>query len=229
MGDGCLLVLARDDDPAVRMFQQQASSRVAHASIADLSRAGWSYETGRPECASACAAGRMIPADEITALVCRIDAVFPNDLSHVHRDDRSYVAAEMNAFLFAWLMQFTGVRFNAPSWASLAGPAWHSLQWTWLAASVGVPVATPAEERGATTVTVVGEEVFGITDRTLTDYSLRIARAVDSTLLSVTFVRDGDWKFQSADPCPVLDAVTTAAVLDRAFAPLSSEALCGVA
>jgi hypothetical protein len=225
MTDQRLLLLARADDSVVRTLRQQAPHRLAHATIADLSRAGWQYESGRPDQASACADGRVIPVEHIAAVVCRIAAVLPSDLPHVHRDDRAYVADEITAFLRAWLAQFTGVRFNVPTWASLAGPGRHPLQWTCLAARIGVPVvAFPPptadvvrSERETITATVVHDEVFGLTDSTLIDYSLRIARAVHSDLLAVTFVRDSDWRFLSADPCPALDSASAASLLQRAF------------
>jgi hypothetical protein len=244
MSDAHLLLLARTDDPAIRTLRQQAPHRLAHASIADLSRAGWRYESGRPERASACAGGRLVPVERIAAVVCRIAVVTPSDLPHVHRDDRAYVAAEITAFLRAWLAQFTGVRFNEPCWASLAGPGWHALQWTWFVAGIGVPVMVPSppsggsgrSERETATATVVRGEVFGPIDPTLIDYSLRIARAAKSELLAVTFVRDREWQFLSADPCPELDSISAAALVRRAFAPPArpsieprADALCGAA
>jgi hypothetical protein len=172
--------------------------------------------------------------------------VTPSDLPHVHRDDRAYVAAEITAFLRAWLAQFAGVRFNEPCWASLAGPAWHALQWTRFVAGIAVPVVGPQSPSGGTvrperetataTATVVHGEVFGVTDPALIDYSRRIARAAKSGLLAVTFVRDREWRFLSADPCPALDSASAAAVIRRVFAHSSgpstqprSDALCGAA
>jgi hypothetical protein len=243
MSDDCLLLIAREDDSAVRTLQQQASRRVVHVHIADLSRAGWRYESGRPDLASASSGGRAIAADRIAAVLCRIPAVVPNDLRHVHRDDRAYVASEINAFLFAWLAQFAGVRFNEPTWAGLAGPSWHPLQWTRLAAQTGVPVAPPPSvgelahpPRATATATVVQGEVLGVTDPMLIDYARRIAQAARAGLLAVTFVRDRHWKFLTADPCADLDAAAAAAVFRRAFAYTSmpsrnepSGVLCGAA
>jgi hypothetical protein len=241
--DACLLLIARAEDPAIGTLRQQPPHRLAHASITDLTRAGWRYESGRPDQASACAGGRVIPADHIAAVVCRITSVVPRDLPHVHRDDRAYVAAEITAFLRAWLAQFAGVRFNEPTWVSLAGPGWHPLQWTWLVSRIGIPVAPSSLSAGVTeseretlTATVVHDEVFGVTDPVLIDYSLRIARDVQSEVLAVTFVRDREWRFLSADPCPVLDSASAAALLRRAFARDSGsepnervDVLCGAA
>lgn len=241
MSDGCLLAVARSGDPAIAMLRAYAPGRVAHATIADLSRAGWRYEVGNPARLSACATGRVIRAPDIAGVLCRVGAVLPGDLPHIHVDDRVYVAAEMNAFLHAWLMQFDGVRFNDPSWVSLAGPSWHPLQWTWLLERLGIPVATPrrpaeAERPSSTaTATLVGSSVFGVEEPELADYTVRIACAVRSELLAVTFAHDGEWKFVSADPCPPLGTATAGALIKHTFASRITamrsrlDAACGAA
>jgi hypothetical protein len=224
-----LLILARRGDPAVRTLRQQAARRLMHASVADLSRVGWKFVVGHPDRASACVAGRGVPVAGIAAVLCRIHSVLPGDLQHLHEDDRAYAAAEMTAFLRAWLGHFPGTRFNEPTWTSLAGPAWHPLQWTWIAARLGVPVSGGSQpEHDVTTVIVVGEEAVGFSDPTLVDYALRIARAARSRLLSLQFVRDDGWRFHSADVCPQLDANSAAAVLRLAFerAPSDSGPPC---
>ena len=241
MTDGCLLVIARSGDPAVAMLRAYAPGRVAHATVADLSRTGWRYEVGNSYGLSACATGRVIRAPDIAGVLCRISAVMPSDLLHIHADDRVYVAAEMNAFLHAWLMQYQGVRFNDPSWVSLAGPNWHPLQWTWLLERLAIPVSSSRRAMDAqatadtVTATLVGSKVFGVEPPELADYTARIARAVRSELLAVTFARDGEWKFVSADPCPALASATAGALIKHVFtahsAAISSkrDAACGAA
>ena len=234
MSNGCLLVVAHHEDPAVQLLKRQLPHRVAHAAVDDLSRAGWRYENDRPERAMACAGGHIVPATDIAAVVCRIHAVAPTDVPHIDREDREYVASEINGFLYAWLTQFTGVLFNAPTWTSLAGPAWHPLQWTQLVSRLGIPVSTSPESHGSpdtVTATVVGDAVFGVTEPALVAMSLRVARASQAGLVSVTFTHDGTWRFCSADPCPALDASTGAALLLRAFPGAEADigALCGAA
>lgn len=224
MSDGSLLLLAREEDSCIRVFQQQARYHIVHASIADLSSEGWRYVGGCPERATACAGGRMIPATQITAVLCRISHVAASDLQTIHVDDRAYAAAEMTAFLRAWLAQFQGELCNEPTWMSLAGPGWNSLQWKWVVSHLGVPVATEAQRARAAsmhweTATVSGSEVFGVSDPTLIEYSLRIARAEKARSLTIRFVHDGEWRFASADPCPQLDQPTAAALLRDVRAP----------
>lgn len=223
MDSRVLFVIARPGDPAIEMLRSRAPGRVVHARVADLSHPGWHYEVGCPEQLSAGVAGETIRAERIAAVLCRIGAILPLDLPHIHTDDRVYVAAEMNAFLHAWLSQFGGVRFNHPSWVSLAGPSWHLLQWTSLLDRIGVPIVArrPSNAgesvRDTITATLVGDDVLGTDDPLLIDFTRRVARIAHSELLAVTFVRDGGWKFAAADPCPPLDAFIAAALLRRAF------------
>lgn len=217
MRDAKLLLLARDDDSAIGAFRRAMGNRVVHASIADLSCAGWRYVSGCPEEAIACADGRVIVSTQIAAVLCRIACVTSADLTMLHADDREYAAAEMTAFLRAWLDQFQCVRCNEPTWMSLAGPGWHPLHWTWLVSNLGMPVigaarAVEVERMHCQTATVSGSEVFGVADPTLIEYSLRIARAMRARSLAIRFVNDGEWRFVSADPRPDLDAITAAAL-----------------
>lgn len=233
MSDRCLLLIAHPDDSAVRFLTSGTSARVVHATVDDLSRAGWRYESGRPERAAARGSGRVLDASDIAAVLCRVHIVTSHDLPHVHRDDREYVASEINGFLYAWLAQFTGVRFNEPTWTSLAGPGLHPLQWTRFVSRLRIPVAPTPQlaELETITATVVSDEVFGVGEPALVSASLRIARAARARLLSVTFVRDGEWRFLSADPCPVLDASSAAALMKRTFRAPEPEpgVLCGAA
>ena len=221
-------------------LRRLSPQRMRHADIADLSTAGWRYVVGCPDLANASAGGEVLVASQIAAVLCRIDAVGPQDLGHLHVDDRSFAATEINAFLRAWLAQFRGRRCNEPSPASLAGPAWHPMYWRWLATRLEVPavaasLATPdaifadvdthpvnardaARKGEKVTALVVGDQVIGSADEALVRHSLRIARAVGSSLLALHFVWDRQWRFESADSSPQLDAHGAAKLLEWAMA-----------
>ena len=129
----------------------------------------------------------------------------------VHVDDREFAAAETTAFLRAWLTQFRGVRCNEPTWMSLAGPWWHPLQWSRLVTELGIPASVATRETA--TAVVSGRDVFGTTVPQLVDYSKRIASAVRARSLAIRFVRNGEWCFHSAEPCPQLDEPNADALL----------------
>src|SRR5689334_7998390 len=97
-----VLVLAtRDDDPA-RMLADHLGQGTVVVGPQDLSRPGWTY-TRKPSLRTGVSPFGRFRADGLTAVVSRISAVQPVDLTHVRTGDRDYVAAEMTAFLRAWL------------------------------------------------------------------------------------------------------------------------------
>jgi hypothetical protein len=209
----CVLVVARDDDPIVAALKRRAGRRVLHARPEDFSRAGWRYVSNRPDLASAFAAGRSVAASECAAVLCRIPAVISSDLPHVEPEDRHYAAAEITAFLHAWLLQFRGMCCNGPTWMSLTGPGWHLLQMANIVARLGIPVTARSSDC-ATTCIVAGNDVFETHDPVLIDYSNRIARECRSHLLAIRFVYDDRWRFHSLDSCPTIDAIHVRALLD---------------
>ena len=78
-------------------------------------------------------------------------AVGEAELAHVHEDDRSYAAAEMQAFLLAWLSSLECPVLNRPSPSNLGGPWWSLAQWVQRARRLGVaarPVTLPRRLRG---------------------------------------------------------------------------------
>jgi len=220
MSERCFLVLARAGDPAIQLLRQLLPQRLVHATIADLSSSGWRSVVGRPELATAAADGRVLGAEQIAAVWCRLTTIAPQDVTHLHADDREFAAGEMHAFLRAWLSQLGERVCNQPNSTSLAGPAWLPTRWRWLATRSGIPAlpaASAAEEGEALTVLVAGHQVLGTRDASLVFHALRLARAVGSTLLAMNFVKQGEWRFASADPNPQLDEKSAAALLEWVF------------
>jgi hypothetical protein len=220
MSERCFLLLAQAGDPAVHVLRQMLPQHLVHATIADLSTSGWRSVVGRPELATAAADGRVIRAEEIAAVWCRLSSITPQDLTHLHADDREFAAGETHAFLRAWLSQLGERVCNQPNSTSLAGPAWLPMRWRWLATRSGIPAvaaASAADESEALTVLVAGHQVLGTRDASVIRHALRLARAVRSTLLALNFVKQGEWRFASADPNPQLDATGVAALLEWAF------------
>ena len=231
MSERCFLVLAQAGDPAIQTLRQLLPQQLVHAGIADLSSSGWRSVVGRPELATAATDGRVLRAEQIAAVWCRLPRITPQDLTHLHADDREFAAGEMHAFLRAWLFQLGERVCNQPDSTSLAGPAWLPMRWRWLAARSGIPTvaaASAAEEGEAVTVLVAGHQVLGTRDARLVRHALRLARAVRSTLLAMRFVRQGEWRFASADPNPQLDVAGAAALLEWAFESQLQRAAAGV-
>ena len=215
----CMLLFARDSDPALELLRACAPGCVRHVAIADFTRPGWRYAAGKPDEARAVSQGKVIGAGDIGAVLCRISGVAPAELVEIRPVDRAYVAAEINAFLLAWLTQFRGPRFNAPTPWSLCGPAWHEAKWTRLAARAGWPVAPDGNAAQSAQATVIAGQVFGDAGPELARHAARLAHACELAMLGVRFEHHGGaWRFAQADPCPALDAQCAAAVLRAAGA-----------
>ena len=208
-----ILLLARAGDTAASALSAGwLGTDACIIRVSDLSASGWCHFLPSDRSRAAIAVGgQVIPESSITGVLTRIEGVSPYELPHIVEVDRSYVAAEMSAFLLSWLHALDCPVVNRPMPGCLAGPPWRAPQW---AAAVGLTVAAPLAEptRGETTVTVVGAQCFGEATPTLRVSSLRLARLAQVGLLSVRF--DGDL-FVSADAFPSLaDPEVAEAVLD---------------
>jgi len=215
-----LVVLASRSDAAARALCERAPAGTAQLlSWRDLSTTGWRYYSDPDDGGDAAViGGRPITNAEIDAVVTRCPAVPPHELGHIVPADRTYVAAEMTAFLVAWLTRLRCPVLNRPRDGCLCGPRWPPERWTMLATSLGlraVPVArravpglAPGTTRPAApagfelrTVTVVGPHahVSDDTPETLADAAVTLARGAEVILLKTEFaVRGSEYWFVGA-------------------------------
>ena len=150
MKDPVLLVLADECDSAAAAFVARHRGEGARLlAPVDLSSPGWSYRVGDAANSVAMVAGERIAAEQLGGVMTRLAGISPAHLPHVVEADREYVAAEMSAFLLAWLSALPCPVWNRPAAPSLSGPAWRWEQWRQLAMQAGLNVAPP-------TVTPVG-------------------------------------------------------------------------
>ena len=133
-----LLVVTSAGDPELRLLVARPS--VAIVVPAHLSQSGWVYEVGSGATARLCTSRGEIGGDEISGVLTRIQRVDTGDLAHIHEDDREYVAAEMTAFLAAFISDLSCPLFNRPTANSLWGPSWTSEYWWRASAKEGFPV-----------------------------------------------------------------------------------------
>ena len=193
-----ILVLANSRDlPARRLVETWRAHDARLLTLADLSRAGWRHYLGEvgPEIAIAC--GELIPAASINGVITRIPWVTPEDLLHVVDGDRDYVAAEISAFLLAWLSRLTCPVINRPTTNSLMGAPHAAEGWIAIAARAGLRLPwtrrvfpappEPAWPPEAVTVSVLGDRCFGPVDPALAEQACRLAAAANVELLAVTF------------------------------------------
>ena len=198
----------------------------------DLSCAGWCCNSRHPADSRCVIGGRIHDAREIDGILVRSPTILDKELAHIIPANRSYVAAEMNAFLVYWLSVFERPVLNRPTPRSLGGPGWYPEHWMHCAASIGLRVSPMVRAVASTGIdaaawkdhapqfvelTIVGERTFGDAESGLVDKARRLASTSGVTLVAFRF--DGptaDAHFLMADPFPSLDdGDVAAAVLDR--------------
>jgi hypothetical protein len=131
---------------------------------------------------------------EVTSVLTRLGGVGPSDLHHVDPRDLDYAAAELDAFLRAWLEAWGGPVVNRPSTTCLNGPGWRPEHWAVAASALGLGVrpvhrTAPAEDSGER-VTVVGDRCFGQVSTYLRGQLCELAAAVGCRTLEA--VLDGE-------------------------------------
>jgi hypothetical protein len=147
------VVLAYAHDVAARALVQRwraASEQAALLTCADLTRAGWRHVAGQAEAGQAYIQGQLFASRTIRAVITRMPAVSEAELAHVHEDDRRYAAAEIQAFLVAWLASLECPILNRPSPCNLCGPCWSVAEWVHRARRLGV-AARPVRHRAVFT------------------------------------------------------------------------------
>ncbi len=182
---------------------------------ADLSMKGWRHVTGADE-NTAVIGGRMVAASEIDGVLTRLPAVLESELGSITAGDRAYVAAEMTAWLAAWLWDLPCPVLNRPSPVHLIGPAWSRERWLLVARRLGIPaVAVSRSTRtgggaagpggaaagtGRVVVTVAGGRPVGAGGDMLNDAAAALAEAAGVELLRAWFTSDDeDARFVGAD------------------------------
>jgi hypothetical protein len=227
-----LLVGSRFDPAAAELASAWRHAGAVLCDAGDLTARGWRYEPHMPRQAVAVAEGRRVPAREIEAVVTLRATVYPIELIDVVEDDRAFVAAEIGAFLRAFLDALEAPVVNRPAEYSLAGPVLAPERWAQLARAAGVPavsierrvpgtILAPAlVPRATRTVFVAGEQAEAGSDPSLARAALAITRRCGATMLEAAFTADGDEpRFVSATAQPSLREATRRDLLLAALAP----------
>jgi hypothetical protein len=213
-----LVVLASAHDATAQaIVAAWAPWGAALCTPADLSTRGWRHRVGAPEAAAAVIAGQIVPVAGIAGVLIRLPAVQPEELTHIAAADRDYVAAEMTAFLTAFVTALPCKVLDRPRAGALVGPAWRPEQWIRAAARAGIPVRpcqrcvrpdAPPEPRAevAVELAVIGDRVFGATEARLAGWARSLARAGGVGLLGLGFTRQASgYALANVNPSPSLD------------------------
>jgi hypothetical protein len=169
----------------------------------DLSSAGWQYHLSNRAAGTAVIDGRKVHVDEIRGVVTLLPWVAEHEVVSIVPADRAYAAAEMSAFLTAWLSDLACPVLNRPTPGSLVGPSWRREQWKSAARQVGMRVSARQrhlrlgpqvawfEHRPASTVWVIGDRCVGDVDPVLAQQARRLAAKANVRLLGVYFSEGG--------------------------------------
>lgn len=150
----------------------------------DLQGPGWRHEPARPLDGVAVAQGEPLAVAMITGVCTLLPCVIPGELPWLRHEDREYAAAEMTAFLCAWLSALPCPVLNQPSPACLCGPAWSPVRWLRFALEANLPAAAAAREE-TMAVTVVGSRAFGAQSAARRDLAIQLAGLAGAPLLRV--------------------------------------------
>jgi hypothetical protein len=195
-----LLASARDEQ-ARALATRYARNGLRMLIPASLSRPGWRWRNADPRGTVALIDGERVLANEIGGVITRLPWVLPCDLPDIRPCEQEYVAAEINAFLLAWLVSLDCPLLNRPSAQCLSGQGWRSEKWVSKACQLGIPTravlqrislrarlaVVETEPQDAITLTVVGSNVVGNGHAVLKRYACRLAAAANVQLLSVRF------------------------------------------
>ena len=192
------------DEVADRFVRRHARRGVRLVTPRDLSQAGWlcEFQDGTAS-AQAVVEGRPVPQSRLAGVIARLGCVTTADVPHIDAADRTYVAAEMQAFLAAWLHTLPCPVLNPPSTTCLAGNWWSPHKWVQTAARLGVRVSAikqgadwraprrrhqPAARRAtATDVTIVGPRTIGKASPRLVQQARMLGRAAGLDFVTVRF------------------------------------------
>lgn len=200
---GPVLVIARRGDEAARAFADQHQGFAYLVTPPEIVKLGWSFRPGYPTRSAAYVANRKVRLDEVSGVLCRLAWVHESDLPHVTSQDRVYVAAELSAFLLAWLTDLPCRVVNRATPQCLCGPGWRHEQWILTAASLGIPVQESIRStlpmmsdrvvaEASTIVTLIESAAFGTTDNVLIEQTRSLASAAGVDLLQAGFSRKVD-------------------------------------
>ncbi|MCU1427290.1 MAG: hypothetical protein JWL83_1290 [Actinomycetia bacterium] len=160
-----LAVLAsRFDAQAVALVEAWSDHGAALCSAEDLCAPGWAFSVAQPAAGTAVIGGARADVRDLRAVLTRRPAVVAEELDFVEPDDREYAAAEINAFLVAWLSSLPCPVLNRPTPRSLSGPSWKTVQWQIAAARAGIEWAHDAADADADVVVVCGDRTVGARD-----------------------------------------------------------------
>jgi hypothetical protein len=189
-----IVVLGSRHDPvAAALVKAWPDAKLCSAE--DITRPGWVWRPGAPQPPRWVVDGKLVSDDDISGVFVRRSAVYPEELLSTHPDDRSYLAAEAQAFLIFVLATTRALVANPVDDGALGEEAIRPERWIPAAKEAGLSIAPlrltssrlkPRRLRPIV-VEVVGQEVFGDAPARSKTAALRMARQLGLPWATVVF------------------------------------------
>jgi hypothetical protein len=185
-----LVVFAQPWDPAGPALAAAWPGRTGIVTPRDLSHPGWRLRSGAADRAVLVAGGEAVDISEVRGVIGRLGWIAPEDLTWIDAAERDFVAAEMGAFLLAFLSQIDCPVLNRPTPLCLAGPMPLPAAWRESARKARFPLARPGAAP-ARTLDVIDGRVVGARFRPEAWAAERLAADCGARLLAVAVSDDG--------------------------------------
>jgi len=186
-----IAVVASELDEASRgLVDAWSTAGAVLVSARDLCTRGWVFNPIFDCDCTFVANGVRRLAGHLRGVVVRRPAVAAEELRWIADDDRRYVAAEINAFLVAWLSALWCPVLNRPTGTSLCGPARSQTSWQLVAARAGVAWSKRHDADTLDEMIYCGGLCYGASGKRRQQVAAKLANASDAQLLGLQF--DGD-------------------------------------
>jgi hypothetical protein len=186
------VILASAHDGDAHRLQAAWAPNAVLLTPRDLSMPGWRLLVAEAGEGRWACQGVDRPDDAITAVLTRLVQVDPLELAWIQPARRHFVAAEMTAFLLAWLEGLRCPVIDRPSPGCLCGHNWGWSHWADHASRLAIPVRDPSPDPcGTRLVTVVGDTVIGAGADDETAWARRLCAAAGQEMASFRFQTEG--------------------------------------
>ena len=134
-----ILVIASNLDDNAKLLKAKWPNATL-LTVNDLTSAGWEIAATNFWGSRFIAEAKEIQVTEVKGIINLLPIVMPYELFKIIPEDRKYVAAELNAFLFYFFSKFQCPFLNRPSAYNLAGPLIRQEEWIKECSKVSLPV-----------------------------------------------------------------------------------------
>lgn len=186
-----IAVLGSELDEAARsLVDSWSRAGAVLLSARDLCTRGWVFHANSNHDGSFVAGGVRRPVATLRGVLVRRPAVAAEELRWIADEDRQYVAAEINAFLVAWLSALPCPVLNRPTATSLSGPGWSQTYWRVAAARAGIAWSDRDGPDGIQEIVFCGGLHHGPASKRQQHVAHKLSTLSGADLLGVQFAGD---------------------------------------